>query len=69
MPFIVGRTVHLHPLVTIFAVLAGERIAGVLGMLLAVPVAAAIRVILEYAYPPDEPDAAAMPASERVARH
>jgi predicted PurR-regulated permease PerM len=52
MPIIVGRAVHVHPLVTIFAVLTGEKIAGVLGMILAVPIAATIKVVLDYAYPP-----------------
>jgi predicted PurR-regulated permease PerM len=51
MPLIVGRAVHVHPLVTIFAVLVGERMGGVLGMILGVPVAAAIKVVLDYAYP------------------
>lgn len=51
MPIVVGRAVHVHPLVTIFAVLTGEKIAGVLGMILAVPIAAAIKVVLDYAYP------------------
>jgi predicted PurR-regulated permease PerM len=50
MPIIVGRAVHVHPLVTIFSVLVGEKIAGVLGMIIAVPVAAALKVILDYAY-------------------
>ena len=68
MPMVVGRSVHLHPLVTIFAVLTAERIGGVLGMLLAVPIAAAIRVALEYAYPPEEPEAAAVPPHERVSQ-
>src|SRR5207244_3146647 len=40
MPLVVGRAVHLHPVATLFAVLAGGTIAGVLGMLLAVPTAA-----------------------------
>jgi predicted PurR-regulated permease PerM len=53
MPIVVGRAVHVHPLVTIFTVLAGEKIAGVLGMILAVPVAAAVKVVLDYAYPND----------------
>lgn len=69
MPYIVGRTVHLHPLITIFSVLAAERVAGILGMFLAVPIAAAIRVILEYAYPPERPEDAAVPARERVRQH
>ncbi len=52
MPQVVGRAVHVHPLVTIFAVLAGERVAGVLGMVMAVPVAAAVNVAIRYVYPP-----------------
>jgi predicted PurR-regulated permease PerM len=53
MPFVVGRAVELHPLVTIFAVLAGGQVAGIIGMLLAVPVTAAIKVILDFLYPAD----------------
>ena len=52
MPIVVGRAVHVHPLVTIFAVLTGEKVGGVLGMVLAVPIAAAIKVVIDYAYPP-----------------
>ncbi len=55
MPIIVGRAVHVHPLATIFAVLAGERIGGVLGMILAVPIAAAVKVVLDHAYPTQIP--------------
>ncbi|HEY7062361.1 MAG TPA: AI-2E family transporter [Chloroflexota bacterium] len=51
MPVVVGRAVHLHPVATLFAVLAGGAIAGVLGMLLAVPAAAAIKVLLDDLYP------------------
>jgi len=57
MPIVVGRAVHIHPLVTIFAVLVGEKIAGVLGMILAVPIAATVKVVLDYAYPPGRPAA------------
>lgn len=53
MPLIVGRAVHVHPLVTIFSVLVGEKVAGVLGMILAVPVAAIVKVVLDHAYPKD----------------
>ena len=45
MPVVVGRAVHLHPVVTIFAVLVGLSTYGVLGGLLGVPVAAAVNVI------------------------
>jgi predicted PurR-regulated permease PerM len=51
MPIVVGRAVHLHPLVPIFAVLTGGSIAGVLGAVLAVPAAAAVRVTLDFMFP------------------
>ncbi|HEV8638998.1 MAG TPA: AI-2E family transporter, partial [Chloroflexota bacterium] len=47
MPLVVGRAVHLAPVVTLFSVLAGERLAGPLGMILAVPIAAAAKVLLD----------------------
>ena len=68
MPLVVGRAVHVHPLVTIFAVLTGEKIAGVLGMILAVPIAAAIKVVLDYAYPPGgQPARIELPATASTA--
>lgn len=45
-PGIMGKAVKLHPLVILFAVLAGGHIAGILGLVLAVPIAAVIRIIL-----------------------
>jgi predicted PurR-regulated permease PerM len=54
MPVVIGRAVHLHPVVTIFAVLVGLSVYGVLGGLLGVPVAAAINVIFRELYPPLE---------------
>lgn len=47
-PAIMGRVVKLHPLVILFAVLAGGHIAGILGLVLAVPIAAVIRILLEF---------------------
>jgi predicted PurR-regulated permease PerM len=57
MPVVIGRAVHLHPVVTIFAVLVGLSVYGVLGGLLGVPIAAALNVIFRELYP-----AAAEPA-------
>jgi predicted PurR-regulated permease PerM len=51
MPVVIGRAVHLHPVVTIFAVLIGLEVYGVLGGLLGVPAAAAINVIFNTLYP------------------
>jgi predicted PurR-regulated permease PerM len=47
MPLVVGRAVHLSPIVTLFSVLCGERIAGPLGMILAIPIAAAAKILLD----------------------
>ena len=44
-PYLMGQGVELHPLLVLFGVLAGEKIAGVPGMFFSVPVIAAIRVI------------------------
>jgi hypothetical protein len=42
--------VQLHPLVVIFAVLAGAAIGGILGLLVAVPVAATVKIVAIYLY-------------------
>jgi predicted PurR-regulated permease PerM len=54
MPIVIGRAVHLHPVVTIFAVLLGLATFGVLGGLLGVPVAAALNVTFREAYGPED---------------
>ena len=51
MPFVVGRSVHLHPLVALFAVVVGTTAFGALGTLLAVPVAASVNVALHEFFP------------------
>jgi predicted PurR-regulated permease PerM len=51
MPLVIGRAVHLHPVITIFAVLVGLSTFGVLGGLLGVPVAAALNVTVRELYP------------------
>lgn len=43
-PRIVGEKVGLHPIVTILAILIGGQLFGILGMLLAVPVTALLKV-------------------------
>jgi predicted PurR-regulated permease PerM len=64
MPVVIGRAVHLHPVITIFAVLVGLSAWGMLGGLLGVPVAAALNVTLHELYPeetggyPDAPPSA-----------
>ena len=45
-PLVYGRALDIDPLVTIVAVLAGASLLGILGALLAIPVAAAIQILL-----------------------
>ncbi len=48
VPLVIGRIVQLHPIVVIFSVLAGGAMFGLLGVILAVPVAATLRLLLIY---------------------
>ncbi|MGB9723372.1 MAG: AI-2E family transporter [Chloroflexia bacterium] len=50
LPPIIGYIVDLPPLLVLFAVLAGGSIGGVLGLFLAVPFAAALKIVLRYLY-------------------
>lgn len=51
MPNVLGRAVHLHPLVAMFAVVVGTTAFGILGTFLAVPVAAAVNVAMHEFFP------------------
>ncbi len=44
-PYLMSKGVQLNPMLVLFGVLAGEQIAGVLGMFLSVPVLAILRVM------------------------
>lgn len=44
-PKLLGGKVELHPLLTIFGVLAGGEIAGVIGIYLSVPMMATVRIL------------------------
>lgn len=48
IPTVIGRAVRLHPAVVIFALLSGGAVFGLLGIFLAVPVAATLRLVLIY---------------------
>ncbi|MBQ3696236.1 MAG: AI-2E family transporter [Alphaproteobacteria bacterium] len=47
-PYLVGKRVGLHPVWVIFVLLAGGMLAGFLGIILAVPVAAILGVLIRY---------------------
>lgn len=46
-PKIIGDSISIHPIMIILLLLLGEKIAGFIGMVLAVPVAVIIKVIYE----------------------
>jgi predicted PurR-regulated permease PerM len=46
-PFLYGRAVKLSPLAVLVAILLGTEIAGVLGALIAIPVAGSVQVIIQ----------------------
>jgi predicted PurR-regulated permease PerM len=50
IPRIIGRRVHLPPLVVILGIVTGALLAGVLGILLAAPTIASARVVGRYIY-------------------
>lgn len=74
IPNVVGHLVKLHPAVVIFAVLAGGTVAGALGLLIAIPIAAVMRILLTYIYAkllddniPPPPDTTATAEEEKLA--
>ena len=55
-PLFYKNAVQIHPAVAVIAVLAGAQLAGILGALLAIPVAASLGVIFDEIWPPPEDD-------------
>jgi predicted PurR-regulated permease PerM len=49
-PLVLGSVARVHPVVIIFSFLSGAVLFGVIGLLLAVPVAASIKIILTIYY-------------------
>jgi len=77
IPQVVGHAVHLHPVLVLFAILAGGAIGGPFGLLIGIPVVAVVRLLLRFLYrklvdapditlpdlrePPSEPQRATQP--------
>jgi predicted PurR-regulated permease PerM len=47
-PQVVGRTLHMHPLLIIFVLLVGGELAGIIGLILAVPFFAVLKVLFQH---------------------
>lgn len=70
VPNLMGPIVDLHPLLVLFGLFAGGKIAGFTGLVIAVPTAAALKIIAIYLYgkiweeaSADEPAAGTSPAA------
>jgi len=50
VPRIIGRSLNLHPLVVIIGAIAGASLAGILGIFLAAPILASLRVVGSYVH-------------------
>lgn len=46
-PFIVRRAVHIHPVLTVFSMMAGATLAGFWGLIFAIPVVSMMKVLAE----------------------
>jgi len=53
-PRVVSRAVRISPLAVIFGLLVGGELFGVVGMVVAVPIVGALRVLIDNVRPPDE---------------
>ncbi len=49
-PQVVGKKLHMHPLVIIFALIVGGEIGGIIGLILAVPLFAILKVTIQHIY-------------------
>lgn len=45
-PLIVGKSLHMHPVLIIFALVVGAEVGGVIGLIIAVPILAIIKVLI-----------------------
>jgi predicted PurR-regulated permease PerM len=48
IPMIIGKTMNVHPVVVVTSLLAGGKIAGFIGILLAVPIAVMAQETFDY---------------------
>ena len=65
-PRVIGGSVNLHPLLTLIALMVGGTLFGIGGTLLAVPIAAALQVILIRLFPQFKTDVVAVRRAAKV---
>lgn len=45
-PLIVGKSLHMHPILIMFALIVGGEVGGIVGLILAVPILAILKVVI-----------------------
>ncbi len=45
-PLIVGKSIHMHPILVMFALIAGAEVGGAIGLIIAVPILAVVKVVV-----------------------
>ena len=50
-PYIVGKSLRMHPVIIMLALLVGGEVAGIVGLLISVPVLAVIRTVIVHVRP------------------
>lgn len=50
-PYIVGKSLRMHPVIIMLALLVGGEIAGIVGLLISVPILAVIRTVIVHVRP------------------
>lgn len=50
-PYIVGKSLRMHPVIIMFALLVGGEVAGIVGLLISVPILAVIRTVVVHVRP------------------
>ncbi len=78
VPRILGRSLNLHPLVVLIGIIVGGSLAGILGMLLAAPVLATLRIVARYIFyrlydrdpfaEPEEPEEETQPSEPSLVK-
>lgn len=51
IPNVVGHFIHVHPVIVLLALFIGARVGGMLGIFMALPVSAVLKVLFNYLYP------------------
>ncbi|MGW8313858.1 MAG: AI-2E family transporter, partial [Desulfuromonadales bacterium] len=46
IPILISRVSNLHPLLVFFAIIAGGKLYGIVGMIIGVPIASVIKIAL-----------------------